>query len=90
MPCSFVFQEISSISAVNAGLENLVPSGALDTLADTLKADVVISEEDMAALIEMAKVDIDQHSRLNGLVQNVTMALGAINSTVLPMVSGLL
>ena len=78
------------ISAVNAGLEGLVPSGALDALADTLKADTVISDEDLAALIERAKVDIDQHSRLDGLVQNVTSALGAISSTVLPMVAGVI
>jgi len=77
-------------SGVNAGLDSLTPSGNLDTLADEIRGDTVISPEELDELVSQARHDIDANSRLNGLLQNITVITSVARETLVPIISGMI
>lgn len=67
-------------------LASLHPSGRLDSVADEIRNNTPISNEDLEALLEAAKTDIQFNSRLNGVLVNVSSIANAIRTTVLPLI----
>ena len=70
-------------------LADLVPAGNLDDLAQNIRDNTPISDQDLNTLLAAANQDIRVHSRFAGLVENVTAIVRFFNKTVLPIVSGL-
>jgi len=66
-------------------LADLVPTGNLDSLPQAIRDNSPISNEDLEALMLRAKKDIQLHSRMDGLLENVTSLLRFANNTVLPI-----
>jgi len=66
-------------------LASLVPSGVLDGVAEEIRNNTPISDEDLAELMDAAKADIKFNSRLNGILVNVTAVANAIRTQVLPL-----
>jgi len=67
-------------------LSSLVPSGRLDHVADEIRANTPINDDDLAALLEAAQTDIQFNSRLNGVLTNVISIANSIRTTVLPLI----
>ena len=66
-------------------LADLVPTGNLDKLPQIIRDNSPISDADLEALILRAKRDIQMHSRMDGLLENVTSLVRFANNTVLPL-----
>ena len=66
-------------------LASLVPSGRLDHVADEIRNNTPISDEDLEQLLEAAKGDIQFNSRLNSILVNVTAVANSLRTTVLPL-----
>lgn len=68
-------------------LSMLRPSGGLDDVAEQIRANTPITDEDLATLMEAAQNDIQFNSRLNGVLVNVTAVAGALRSVLLPLLA---
>ena len=66
-------------------LADLVPTGNLDMLPQAIRDNAPISNADLEEICTRAKFDIKQHSRMNGLVENITTLFRFANSTILPI-----
>lgn len=67
------------------GLADLRPSGRLDSVADEIRNNTPISNEDLEVLIAAAQKDIKFNSRLNGFLVNMTAVASSLRTTVLPL-----
>jgi len=67
-------------------LASLRPSGRLDSVAEEIRNNTPISNEDLEALLEAAKTDIKFNSRLNGILVSVTAVAQSLRTTVLPLI----
>jgi len=76
--------QAQNLTAVS--VSDLRPTGELGNLAARIRANVPITDEDLARLTADVQADIKNNSRLNGLVHNVTSIIGFVRTTILPLV----
>jgi len=69
-------------------ISDLEPDTALDGLADRIRANTPITDDEYAALCDAARRDIVSHSRLNGLLENVARIATFVRTGLLPLFLG--